>query len=139
MAALKKDIVVVGASAGGVPALQATVAGLPNDYRGSVFIVLHMGASDRSSLTAILQRSTALPVTQVNERELKMMPGHIYVPCPDYHLVLEAGTVCLTHGPRENRFRPAVDALFRSAAYVHSTRVVGVILSGNLDDGAAGL
>jgi two-component system chemotaxis response regulator CheB len=139
MSAVNKDIVVVGASAGGVPALEALVAGLPKNFQGSVFVVLHMGASDRSELDRILQRSTALPVAQVQERVLKVKPGHIYVARPDYHLILEADTVCLTRGPRENRFRPAVDALFRSAAYVHSARVVGVILSGSLDDGAAGL
>lgn len=139
MTPLKKDIVVIGASAGGIPALQSIMAGLPKEYAGSVFIVLHTGASDRSELDKILQLSTALPVTQVRERESKIEPGRVYVARPDYHLVLEGDTVCLTRGPRESRFRPAVDALFRSAAYVHSTRVVGVILSGSLDDGAAGL
>jgi two-component system chemotaxis response regulator CheB len=136
---MNKDVVVIGASAGGVPALQSVLAGLPGDYRGSIFIVLHMGASDRSTLDRILQRSTPLPVTQVHERESIVKPGHIYVARPDYHLVLEGNHVCLTRGPRESRFRPAIDALFRSAAYVHTTRAVGVILSGSLDDGAAGL
>jgi two-component system chemotaxis response regulator CheB len=135
---VKKDIIVIGASAGGLAALQTVVAGLPSDFQGAVFIVLHTGASDRSHLPQILQRHTELPVIGVHDGQL-VLPGHLYVARPDYYLVLEASTAHLTRGPKENRFRPAVDALFRSAAYVHGSRVVGVILSGTLDDGSAGL
>jgi two-component system chemotaxis response regulator CheB len=136
---MKKDIVVVGASAGGVPALQGLVAGLPGTFEGSLFIVLHTGPADRSTLDRILQKSTKLPVVQLRERELRFARGHIYVAMPDHHLILESDTVCLTRGPRENRVRPSIDVLFRSAAYAHGARVVGVVLSGTLDDGAAGL
>jgi two-component system chemotaxis response regulator CheB len=138
MAAMSKDIVVVGASAGGVEALKAVVAGVPSEFRGTIFIVLHVGSSDSSYLAEILARVSKLPVAQAEDGH-RAEPGHIYVARPDYHLVLERGTMHLTRGPKENRFRPAVDALFRSAAYIHASRVVGVVLSGALDDGTAGL
>ena len=103
-----------------------------------MLIVLHVGASDPSYLHEILQRETALPVSQAQDRE-RLRPGHIVVARPDYHLVVEEGHVRLARGPRENRARPAIDALFRSAAYVYGPRVIGMVLSGTLDDGCAGL
>jgi two-component system chemotaxis response regulator CheB len=133
-----RDIIVIGASAGGVPVLQALVNGFTSKLNAAVFIVLHTGGSDPSRLAQILQRRTRLGVTQAEDGE-PIRRGHIYVLRPDYHLILEAECVRLTRGPKENRYRPSIDALFRSAAYVHGARVMGVVLTGTLDDGTAGL
>jgi two-component system chemotaxis response regulator CheB len=135
---MNKNVIVIGASAGGVAVLQRLVAGLPADLNAAVFIVLHLGASTRSTLHEILQRETPLVVRQARDGEAICM-GQIRTARPDYHLVLEANAVRLVRGPHENRFRPAVDALFRSAAYTHGTRVIGTVLTGALDDGASGL
>jgi two-component system, chemotaxis family, protein-glutamate methylesterase/glutaminase len=133
-----RDIVVVGASAGGIEALRALVGGLPADFRGSVFAVMHTAPDSPGVLAQILDRSGPLKASHAENRE-RIRPGRIYVAPPDRHLLLEPGMMRLTHGPRENRFRPAVDPLFRSAAQVFGPRVVGVILTGGLDDGTSGL
>ena len=133
-----RDIVVIGTSAGGVEALRALVAGLPQDFPGSVFIVMHTAPDSPGVLAEILARSGPLPAANASNRE-RILPGHIYVAPPDRHMLLEPGRVRLTRGPKENRFRPAVDPLFRSAAQVFGPRVVGVILTGGLDDGVSGL
>jgi two-component system, chemotaxis family, protein-glutamate methylesterase/glutaminase len=134
----KRDIIVVGASAGGLEVLQKLVAGLPRDLRASVFIVLHTGPDSPGLLGGILDKVCPMPVETPNDHE-RIQPGKVYVAKPDRHLIIEPGTICLSSGPKENRFRPAIDALFRSAAQVYGPRVVGVILSGGLDDGTAGL
>lgn len=134
----RKDIVVVGTSAGGVQALQVLVGGLPQDFDASVFLVLHIPASDGGLLTGILQRCTALPVI-APEDGMPIEKGRIYIGQPDRHLLIEGDRIRITRGPKENRHRPSVDALFRSAAYACGARVIGVILAGNLDDGTAGL
>ncbi len=123
-----RDIVVVGASAGGVEALRALVGGLPADFPGSVFVVMHTAPDSPGVLAQILDRSGPLPAANAKNRE-RIRPGHVYVAPPDTHMLLEPGRVRLTHGPKENRFRPAVDPLFRSAAAVYGPRVVGVILT----------
>ena len=133
-----RDIVVVGTSAGGVEALRALVAGLPDDFSGSVFVVMHTAPDSPGVLAQILDRSGPLPAGNATDSE-RISPGHIYVAPPDMHLLLEPGRMRLTHGPKENRFRPAIDPLFRSAAQVFGPRVVGVILTGGLDDGTSGL
>jgi two-component system chemotaxis response regulator CheB len=132
------DIIVVGTSAGGVEALQILVGGLPCDLPAAIFIVLHVAPTGPSFLDEILTRAGPLPATQGIDGEL-ITPGRIYVASPDHHLLLEPGHVRVTRGPKENRFRPAIDALFRSAAYAYGPRVIGVILTGALDDGTAGL
>lgn len=130
------DIIVVGGSAGGLQALQRLVADLPADLPASVFVVLHLGAT--SHLADILDRVTALPVSQaVNGQSFAR--GQIYVAVPDRHLLLHNGHMLLRRGPRENLCRPALDPLFRSAAASYGGRVIGVVLSGALNDGAAGL
>lgn len=135
---MKKDIIVIGASAGGLAVLTELVAGLPEDLKASVFIVLHVGASDPGILAPLLRRRSRLPVTEAEDGE-RIQKGHVYVARPDYHLLVEAGTIELARGPKENRSRPAVDALFRSACYAHGSRVIGVVLTGMLDDGSSGL
>jgi two-component system chemotaxis response regulator CheB len=132
------DIVVIGASAGGVEALVRVVAGLPRDFGAAVFVVLHMPADVPSALASILSRSGALRADIARDGE-PIMSGRIYVPEPNRHLVLQPGRVRLTAGPRENSARPSVDMLFRSAARTYGRRVVGVVLSGTLRDGALGL
>jgi two-component system, chemotaxis family, protein-glutamate methylesterase/glutaminase len=135
----RKDIVVVGASSGGIDALKELVAGLPEDLRAAVFVTLHVAPYSLGILPEILDRHGPLPAA--NARDLEPIePGRIYVAPPDYHLLVEpSGRVRITRGPRENRFRPAIDPLFRSAAHAFGPRVVGVILTGWLDDGTAGL
>jgi two-component system chemotaxis response regulator CheB len=132
------DIVVIGASAGGLEGLRGLVAELPRDFPAAIFIVWHISPDSPGVLPEILSRSGELPAFNASHKE-PILPGRIYVAPPDFHLVVENGYVCTTRGPRENRFRPAVDPLFRSAAAVYGPRVVGVILSGGLDDGTAGL
>jgi len=135
---MPKDIIVIGASAGGVEALRALAAGLPADLAAAVFVVLHTSAESPGMLAGILDRSGPLPAVAARDRE-RIQPGRIYVAPPDHHLIVEPGVVRATRGPRENRFRPAIDPLFRSAAQTYGPRVVGVILTGYLDDGTAGL
>jgi two-component system, chemotaxis family, protein-glutamate methylesterase/glutaminase len=132
-----RDIVVVGASAGGVEALRTLVAGLPEDFPAALFVVLHVPPTS-SVLPAILTRAGKLPAEHAHDGD-SIEPGRIYVAPPDYHLLLEADVVRLERGPRENGHRPAIDPLFRTAAIRHGERVAGVILSGSLDDGIAGL
>src|SRR5215203_2630267 len=130
--------VVVGASAGGIDALSRLAAGLPADFPAPVCVVLHTSAQSPGVLDGILNRAGKLPAHAVKGGE-RPQPGHIYVAPPDHHLVVEPNRLRLTKGPRENRFRPAIDPLFRSAAQVYGPAAVGVVLTGNLDDGAAGL
>jgi two-component system chemotaxis response regulator CheB len=133
-----RNVVVIGGSAGSIEALQVLVAGLPPDFPGTVLVALHLSPHTPSRLHEVLARTTTLPVTRARDGEV-MERGHIYVAMADRHLVVEADRLRITRGPRENHSRPAVDTLFRSAAYALGPRVIGVVLSGALDDGTAGL
>jgi two-component system chemotaxis response regulator CheB len=132
------DIIVIGGSAGGLAPLQALVKALPEGLPAAVFVVLHLAPYCRSYLSKILDGKGGLPVADAADGE-PIVPERIYVAPPDLHLLIEPGYVRVTHGPTENRFRPAVDPLFRSAAHAYGRRVVGVVLSGALNDGTAGL
>jgi two-component system chemotaxis response regulator CheB len=134
----RKDIVVIGASAGGIEPIRTILAGLPPDFPGSLFVVMHMSPSAPGLLDAIFDRAGALPAGVAEDGE-RIAPRRVYVAPPDRHLLVEPGRLRLTRGPKENRFRPAVDPLFRSAAQTYGPRVVGIILSGGLDDGTSGL
>ena len=134
-----RDIVVVGASAGGLKALQQLVAYLPADLPAAVLVATHLAPSAPSKVAAILAKAGPLPAVNAADG-LPITPGRIYTAVPDRHLLVDDQDVLrLSRGPRENRVRPAVDALFRSAARWCGPRVTGVVLSGSLDDGAAGL
>ncbi len=132
------DVVVVGASAGGVEALRNLVASLPADYAGAIFVVLHVPSISPSVLPGILSRRGPLPAEHAVDGE-PVTGGRIYVAPPDHHLLVDEGVVRVERGPRENGHRPAIDPLFRSAASTCGPRAIGIILSGLLDDGAAGL
>jgi two-component system chemotaxis response regulator CheB len=137
----KQDIVVVGASAGGVEALQVFAASLPDGLPAAVFIVLHIGSGGyerRSHLPAILSRAGRLTAVHPRDGD-PIEKGRIYVAPPDCHLMVAGDRITLSRGPKENRTRPAINPLFRSAALAYGGRVTGVILTGMLDDGVAGL
>jgi two-component system, chemotaxis family, protein-glutamate methylesterase/glutaminase len=133
-----RDIVVIGGSAGSIEAVTEVVKGLPPDFPGSVFVVVHFPGSVKSTLPRILTRAGPLPARHVVDGE-PIQSGRIYVAPPDCHLHLSDGHTRLTRGPKENGHRPAIDPLFRTAAHSYGARVNGVVLSGNLNDGTAGL
>jgi two-component system, chemotaxis family, protein-glutamate methylesterase/glutaminase len=135
---MNKDIIVIGTSTGGIEALRQILADLPADLPASIFIVQHSGADSPGILDLILQRASKIRVMIAADKE-KIVHGRVYVAPPDRHLLIEPGKVCLSRGPKENLFRPAIDPMFRSAAQVYGPRVIGVILTGGLDDGTAGL
>jgi two-component system chemotaxis response regulator CheB len=135
----RKDIVVIGASAGGIEALKALVSDLPRDFAASIFVVLHTAAHSPGLLPQILEKAGPLPALNAEDWQ-PIQRGQIYVAPPDRHLLIDrAGYARITRGPKENRSRPAVDPLFRSAAHAFGPRVIGVVLTGWLDDGTAGL
>lgn len=132
------DIIVVGASAGGVEALVQLVASLPENLPAAIFIVIHLPATSKSFLPEILNRKGKMHVAHARDSEA-IVHGRIYVAQPNYHLLVKRGYIRLVQGPKENNSRPAIDPLFRTAAKAYKQRVVGAILSGTLDDGTAGL
>src|SRR4028118_2051486 len=132
------DIIVIGSSAGGLKALGAIVGTLPTDIDAAIFIVQHLPADKPSILPKILADVSSLPASHPSDKE-KIQKGRIYIAPPDYHLLVNFGYMRVVRGPQENRFRPAIDALFRSAARAYGPRVVGVVLTGYLDDGTVGL
>lgn len=132
------DIIVIGASAGGFDAIQTLVRTLPADLPAAVFITLHIYERSEGILPELLQRSGRLPAALAVDGE-PTRAGRIYVAPPDHHLVLAPGRIQLSHGPKENMQRPCINVMFRSAAAAYRERVAGVLLTGLLDDGAAGL
>jgi len=131
------SIVVIGASAGGVSGLIEVARQLPADLPAAVLVTVHVGQGP-SRMPQVLSRVGPLPAAHASDGE-PILPGRIYIAPPDYHLLVRNGHLELSHGPRENHTRQAIDPLFRSAARAYGPRVIGVILSGALSDGAAGL
>jgi two-component system chemotaxis response regulator CheB len=133
-----RDIIVVGASAGGLEALRALMGGLTPELRASVCVVQHVVPWSRNPLPDILSRWGPLPAAVPKDGDA-VVPGRIYVAPADAHLIFDDGRIHIWHGPRENLHRPAINPTFRSAAVEYGPRVVGVVLSGAQDDGSAGL
>ncbi len=134
----KRNVVVIGASAGGMETLVRLLRNISNDISASIFIVQHVGRNSILQFDHILDQAGPLPVSFGKDGE-RFKPGHVYLAPPDHHLLISKQSIRITHGPRENRSRPAIDPLFRSAAVFHGTRAIGVVLTGTLDDGTAGL
>jgi two-component system chemotaxis response regulator CheB len=131
------DVVAIGASAGGIQVLLDLVQELPEDFAAAMLVVVHIGTR-KSMLPQLLDRAGPLPAAFAQDGE-SIVPGRIYLAPPDLHLLVEGSRIALSSGPRENRFRPAIDPLFRSAAQSFGPRVVGIVLSGALSDGTVGL
>lgn len=135
---MRRNLVVVGASAGGIDALRAIAPALPRDFPAALCAVVHVAPDAPGILDRILDRAGPLHAVMVNDEE-RLREGVLYIARPDHHLIVEPSRLRATRGPKETRFRPAVDPLFRSAAQTYGPRVIGVILTGGLDDGTAGL
>jgi two-component system chemotaxis response regulator CheB len=134
-----RNIIVVGTSAGGLETLDQLVGQLPTDLKASIFIVQHMAPHNSGDpLLRRLRRHQAFQPKLAEDGD-RFKPGRIYIAPPDSHLLLKTDRMLVTKGARENRYRPGIDPLFRSAAVAHGARVIGVILTGMLDDGTAGL
>jgi two-component system chemotaxis response regulator CheB len=138
MEAPRRDVVVIGGSAGALETLVHLVRALPADLPAAVFVVVHVLPAARSHLPDILDRRCELPVRHAKDRD-PVVPGQILVAPPDHHLLLRPDHVELSRGPKESSTRPAIDPLFRTAAESFGSRVCGVVLSGHLDDGREGL
>lgn len=135
---MHRDLVVIGSSSGGLEALQQIVAGLPAGFPAAALVVLHTSSSGPGLLPTILGRAGKLPANYPEDKT-PIRHGHIYVAPPDHHLLVKDGVLRVLRGPRENLHRPAIDPLFRSAAVARGERVIGVVLTGLLDDGTSGL
>jgi two-component system, chemotaxis family, protein-glutamate methylesterase/glutaminase len=134
---IARGVVAIGASAGGIDALQRLIRDLPEDLPAAICVVLHIPASSRSLLPQIVARETRLPVSQAKAGE-RLRSGHVYVAPPDWHVLVRSGHMRLERGPKENGVRPAIDPLFRSVAETYRDRGIAVVLSGSLSDGADG-
>lgn len=133
------DIVVIGGSAGSLQVLQTIVSALPWNFPAAVFVVVHTTEDSPGLLPEILNRHSKVPVMYA-VHNAEILPSRVFIaPSGQRHMLIDRGKVRMEPGPRENRSRPAIDALFRSASYAYGNQVIGVVVSGNLDDGAAGL
>jgi two-component system chemotaxis response regulator CheB len=133
-----RDIIVIGGSSGATAPLKATLGRLPRDLPAAVFVILHIPARSTGILATVASAAGPLPVRQA-EDGMPIERGNVYIGAPDHHMLLVDGHIRLGRGPRENMVRPAIDPLFRSAGMSFGPRVIGVVLSGLLSDGAAGL
>lgn len=134
----KREIIVIGASAGGLSPLKEIVSQLPSSFGGSIFVVMHLAPQSDSKLPEILSNVCRLPAKWAIDGE-SIKTGTIYVASPNQHLIVDPGEMRVLFGPKECRARPSIDVLFRSAAASHTSQVIGVILSGKLDDGTHGM
>jgi two-component system chemotaxis response regulator CheB len=134
----RRDVIVIGASAGGIEALRKIVRGLPADLPAAVIVAVHIWPKAESQLPGILSRAGALPAVHA-AHGMPIERSRVYVAPPDQHLLVQRGHLCLARGAEVSLCRPSVDPLFCTAARIYGPRVVGVLLSGNLDDGTAGL
>jgi two-component system, chemotaxis family, protein-glutamate methylesterase/glutaminase len=134
----RRDIIAIGGSAGGLQALLELLATIPSDLQAAIFVVVHTAPEGAGLLPDILSRSGVWAAAYAKDAE-RIELRRIYVAPPDHHLLVKRDHVRVVHGPRENRFRPAVDPLFRTAARAYGARVIGIVLSGSLDDGTHGL
>lgn len=135
---MTRDIIVIGASAGGIEAITSMISTLPRELDASIFVVVHTAAFHASLLPSILNDRGPFPASHAVHGE-PIVAGHVYVAPPDNHMTLHDGSIRVVRGPKENGHRPAVDPLFRTAARAYGPRVIGVVLSGSLDCGSAGL
>ncbi|MBV8801823.1 MAG: chemotaxis protein CheB [Gammaproteobacteria bacterium] len=133
----KPYIIVIGASSGGIEPLKSILSKLPGDINASIFIVLHVGPQKKSLLANILSKDSELPITTA-ENNMIIKKNHVYIAPPNKHMILKKDKIELTNGPRINFVRPSIDVLFTSAARCYKSRVIGILLSGLLDDGTAG-
>jgi two-component system, chemotaxis family, protein-glutamate methylesterase/glutaminase len=133
-----RDIVVTGASAGGLEAISKVLAAMPANLQAAPLIVLHTSNRAENLLPRVLERAGKLPVSHPRDGE-RIQRGKVYIAPPGFHMIVEDGYLRVLQGPRENLQRPAIDPLFRSAAAAYGSRAIGVILTGMLDDGTAGL
>ena len=134
----KRDIIIIGASAGGIGALSQLIGSLPKTLPASIFIVQHLAPYRFSNLPEILSRAGTLNASHPKDGQ-NIEIGKVYVAPPNQHLLLENNKILIKKGPKENRFRPSIDALMRSAAYYYGPRVIGIVLTGMLDDGTSGI
>ena len=135
----KCELIVLGGSSGGVEALLKIIPGLSPDFSTPIVIVMHQSRSSRSSLALVLQSRTKLTVREPEDKE-KILPKHIYVAPPDYHLMIEDDkTFSYTYSELVNYSRPSIDVLFESAADAYRDKLVGVLITGSNSDGAAGM
>ncbi|HEY3706515.1 MAG TPA: chemotaxis protein CheB [Terracidiphilus sp.] len=134
----KRDIVVIGGSAGSIGAIQKIVASFPANLPAAVFVIIHLAPSSRSYLSSILGRATPMIVNDAVSAD-RIEHGRVYVAQPDRHLLVANNHIHLTRGPKEGLHRPSINVTFRSAALTYGPRVIGIVLSGLLDDGAGGL
>jgi two-component system, chemotaxis family, protein-glutamate methylesterase/glutaminase len=135
---VKREIVTIGGSAGSMPSLLRIVEALPEKFAAAVFVVLHLHSREKSSLPSALARVARIPAVHASDGR-RIETGTIYVAPPDRHLIIAEGHMHLSRGPKEGLHRPSINVTFRSAAVAYGDRVVGVLLSGMLDDGASGL
>lgn len=133
-----RRVIVIGGSAGAIDALKRVLPAIPSGLPAALAIVVHIPPGAPSRLAEVLGKQTSLD-THTAVRRQQLESGHLYVAPPDHHLVVVDGVVDTVHGPRENNHRPAIDALFRTAAAAWGPRTIGVLLSGTGDDGTAGL
>jgi two-component system chemotaxis response regulator CheB len=133
-----RDIVVIGGSAGSIEAIQQILRGLPAELPAAVFVIVHLSPTVRSYMAHILARGTGMVVSEAVDGD-RIEHGRVYVAQPDRHLLIANDHIHLTRGPKEGLHRPSINVTFRSAAMTYGPRVIGIVLSGLLDDGAAGL
>ena len=136
--AVEYELVVIGASWGGLVALETILRGLPEDFSLPIAVVLHRGVLSTERLAATLRRHTRLAVRETQDKE-PILPGHLYLAPPDYHLMVERGAFALSTEAPVRYARPSIDVLFESAADSYAERVIGVVLTGSNEDGSAGI